>query len=95
MTQKLNVRRLAAILFSLIMASLLGLGGLLAGWYLWARYGPAARDADDMEGYLFGLFVGVVLALCGGVVCLWKFWPRIRPSRAGSISAIERKPLAP
>jgi len=37
-----------------------GLGGSLAGWILWARYGPAARDVDDTDGYLFGLLVGVV-----------------------------------
>jgi hypothetical protein len=93
MRQKLSAKRVAEILFSLLVASLLGLGGSLAGWYLWRQFGPTARDADDTGGYLFGLLVGGVLAVCGGVACLWRFWPRARSSRVESISAVDRKPL--
>jgi hypothetical protein len=58
------------------MACLLGLGGLLAGSYVWDHFGPPANDPDDTNAYLFGLLVGCLLAICGIVGSLWKFWPR-------------------
>lgn len=76
MTDSLPRRRAAAILFSLIMACLLGLGGLLVGSYLWGHFGPPATDPDHTDAYLFALLVGGLLAVCGTVVSLWKFWPR-------------------
>lgn len=76
MVNSLQRRRASAVLFSLIMACLLGLGGLLAGSYLWDHFGPPARDPDDTEAYLVGLLVGGVMAIGGGVTLLWKFWPR-------------------
>ena len=72
----LQQKRAAAILFSLIMACLLGLGGLLAGMYLWGHFGPASKDPDDTDAYLFGLLVGSLLGIGGIVASLWKFWPR-------------------
>ena len=62
--------RAAAILFSLIVACLLGLGGLLAGTYLWGHRGPPAKDPDDTDAYLFGLLVGGVVAMGGCVASL-------------------------
>ena len=76
MVNSLQRRRASAVLFSLITACLLGLGGLLAGSYLWDHFGPPANDPDDTNAYLFGLLVGGLLAICGIVGSLWKFWPR-------------------
>ena len=76
MTTHLRRRRAAAILFSLIAACLLGLGGLLAGSYLWDHFGAPARDPDDIESFFCGLLVGGAMAIGGGVTLLRKFWPR-------------------
>jgi len=76
MTAHLLRRRAAAVLFSLIAAYLLGLGGLLAASYLWDHFGPPARDPDDMDAYFCGLLVGGAMAIGGGVTLLSKFWPR-------------------
>lgn len=76
MTASLTRRRAAAVLFSPIMACLLGLGGLLVTAYLWEHFGPPATDPDDTNAFLFGLLVGALLAACGIVGSLWKFWPR-------------------
>jgi hypothetical protein len=69
-------RAATAILFSLIMACLLGFGGLLAGMYLWGHFGPPAKDYDETDAYLCGLLVGGVVAIGGGAALLWTFWPR-------------------
>jgi hypothetical protein len=66
-------RRAAAVLLSIIMACLLG---LFVGWYLWGHFGRPATDPDDTDGYLFGLLVGCLLAGCGIIGSLGKFWPR-------------------
>jgi hypothetical protein len=80
MTERPQRRRAAAaILFSLIMACLLGFGGLLAGMYLWGHFGPPAKDPDDTDAYFFGLLVGGLMAIGGGTASLWKFWPRATP----------------
>jgi hypothetical protein len=76
MVNSLQRRRASAVLFSLITACLLGLGGLLVGTSLWRHFGPPAKDPDDTNAYLFGLLVGGLLAICGIVGSLWKFWPR-------------------
>jgi hypothetical protein len=93
MRPKLNTKRAAAVLFSLIIASLLGLVGLLFGGWLWDRYALPTRDADDTAAYLCGLLVGGVLALSGGVACLWRFWPHVRAGRTKSVSSPGREPL--
>jgi hypothetical protein len=62
----------AAVLFSLLMASLLALGGDIVGMYLPSRFG----DADETDAYLCGVLVGGVLAIGGGVALVWKLWPR-------------------
>jgi hypothetical protein len=69
-------RAVTAILFSLIMAGLLGLGGRLVGMYLWAHFGRLSKDPDDSDVYLCGLAVGGLMALIAGTISLWKFWPR-------------------
>ena len=79
MANHLLRKRAAAILFSLIVACLLGLGGLLAGTYLWGHSGPPANDPDDTEAYLFGLLVGGLMAVGGCGALLWKSWPRAAP----------------
>jgi hypothetical protein len=71
-------RAAAAILFSLIMACLLGLAGFLAGSYLWGHYGPPADDPDEFDAYLCGLLVGGLLAIGGGIASLRTFWLRPR-----------------
>jgi hypothetical protein len=81
MTKPQLRRAAAAILFSLIMACLLGLGGLLTGTYLWSRYGPPANDPDDTAAYFCGLLVGALMAVGGGIVLLWKFWPHATPEQ--------------
>jgi hypothetical protein len=68
-------RAAVAILFSLIMACLLGLGGLLAGSHVWSHYGTPANDPDDTAGFLCGLLVGGIAAAGGGITSLWMFWP--------------------
>jgi hypothetical protein len=73
-----------AVVFSLIMGGLLAFGGLLLGWYLWGHFGPAPRDPDDTEAYLFGLLIGGAMGLVGGATLLWKFWPRAAPGVADS-----------
>src|SRR2546429_4142346 len=65
MVNSLQRRRASAVLFSLITACLLGLGGLLVGMSLWRHFGPPAKDPDDTDAYLFGLLVGGLLAICG------------------------------
>jgi hypothetical protein len=75
MTRAQLKRAAAAILFSFIMACLLGLSGLLIGMYLWGRFGPPANDPDDTAAYFCGLLVGRLMAVGGGVALLWKFWP--------------------
>lgn len=72
-------RAVAAILFSLIIACLLGFAGLLAGMYLWGHFGPPATDADDTDAYLCGLLAGGIVAVGGYGAMLWKFWPRTTP----------------
>jgi hypothetical protein len=69
-------RAAAAVLFSLIMGCVLGLGGFLGGSYLWGRYGPPANDPDETDAYFCGLLVGGITAVGAGSVSLWKFWPR-------------------
>jgi len=63
----------AAILFSLLIAWLLALGGLLGGSYLCSLYGPLS---DETDTYVCGVLLGGVLAIGGGITLLWKFWPR-------------------
>ena len=75
-TPSLRQWRGSAILFSLIVACLFGLSGLLAGSYVWDRFGPLARDPDNTEGYFCGLLVGGAMAIGAGVTLLFKFWPR-------------------
>jgi hypothetical protein len=79
MSNHLWRRRAATILFSLIVACLVGLGRLLAGSYLWGHLGPPAKDPDDTEAYLCGLLVGGVVVISGFGALLWKFWPRATP----------------
>ena len=64
---------------------MLGLGGLLAGTYLWDTFGPPAKDPDDTDAYFCGLLVGAFMAIGGATASLWKFWPRAMPraSRSG------------
>jgi len=77
MRENSKLRRVAvALLFALLMAFPLGLGGLLGGDYLWSRYGPRATDPDETDAYLCGLLVGGFMAVGGGVTIMWKFWPR-------------------
>ena len=76
MSKSLPQRRGFAILFSLSMACVLGLAGLVVGSYLWGHFGPPAADADDTGGYLFSLLVGGILGAFGIAVPLWMFWPR-------------------
>jgi hypothetical protein len=78
-----------AILFSSIMACVLGFGGLIAGMYLWRHFGPRAKDFDETNAYLCGLLVGGALAIGGGVALLWTFWPRTVP-RASQASLVTR-----
>jgi hypothetical protein len=74
-----RARAVSAVLFSLIMAGLLAFGGLLLGMYLWGHFGPAPRDPDDTDTYLFGLLVGGATGLFAGATLLLKFWPRAAP----------------
>jgi len=76
MTYHLQRRRAATILFSLIVACLLGLCGLLAGSYFWVHLGPPANDPDDTAAYLCGILVGGFTAIGGFAGLPWKFWPR-------------------
>lgn len=74
-----RTRAASSILFSLIMGGLFAFAGLLLGTYLWGHFGPASKDPDDTDAYLFGLLVGGVTGLVGGATLLWKFWPRSAP----------------
>jgi len=59
-------RAATAILFSLIVACLVGFGGLLVGSYLWSHFGIPASDPEDTGAFLCGLLVGGAAAI-GGV----------------------------
>jgi hypothetical protein len=59
------------ILFSLIMACLLGFAGDLLGMYACHFFQPA-NNPDDTNVYLCGLLVGTVMAIGGGVFSLSK-----------------------
>jgi hypothetical protein len=76
-------RAAAAILLSLLMASVLEIVGLLVGSFLWSRYGPPANDPDQVGALFCGVIVGTVMAIGGVVAILWRFWPRnsLGPSR--------------
>jgi hypothetical protein len=75
MLKSLLHRRAVAILFSLLMACVLGLG-LLVSTYFWGHFGPPAADVDDTNGYLFSLLVGGLLGAFEIGGSLWMFWPR-------------------
>jgi hypothetical protein len=77
-------RAVASVLFSLIMACLLGLGGFLGGSYLWSHYGLPSGDPDESDAYFCGLLAGGIIAIAGGTVSLWKFLPRA--SRKSSLT---------
>jgi hypothetical protein len=64
----------------------LGLGGLLAGSYLWGHLGPPAKDPDDTDAYFCGLLVGGVMAIGGFGTLLWKFWPRATTEASQRVS---------
>jgi hypothetical protein len=53
--------RAAVVLFSLITACLLGLGGFLGGSYLWGHYDPPRDDPDEIDAYFSGPLVGKLL----------------------------------
>ena len=69
-------KRAASVVFSVLMACVLGLAGIVVGNYLWGHFGPPAADPDDTQGYLFGLLVGSILSACGIIWSFWMFWPR-------------------
>ena len=73
-------RAAAAVLFSLIVASLLGFGGNLLGMYFCGYFGQSRNSGDDTSVYLCGLILGLAMALGGGSWSLWKFWPRSSPN---------------
>jgi len=68
-------RAVASVLFSSIVACLLGLGGFLGGSYVRSHYGPPSGDPDESDAYSCGLLVGGAIAIAGGTLSLWKFWP--------------------
>jgi hypothetical protein len=79
MIESRRKRAVAAVLFSSIMACLLGFVGLLTGMYVWSHFGHPAHDPDDTDAYLCGLLVGSVTAIGGGAALLWWTWPRVSP----------------
>jgi hypothetical protein len=86
MTKHSKARRATtAMMFSLIMACLIGFIGFLAGMYLWGLFGPPPKDPDDTDAYLCGLLVGGLVAIGGGAVLLRRFWPRATPETSQSI----------
>lgn len=93
MRQKLGAKRTATILFSLIVAALLGFGGLLAGLFVWNQFG--SPSADEAASESVGDIAALVFAVVGGSACLWKFWPRASSSPAQSSPVVDRKPLDP
>lgn len=64
-------RAATAVLFSLIMACLLGFAGDLLGMYACHFFQPA-NNPDDTDVYLCGQVVGPVIAIGGGLFSLWK-----------------------
>jgi hypothetical protein len=78
--QTLRTGRAAAILFSVIMAAVQGLIGLVAGSFLWDRFG--SPQADETTSESVGILAFWVFAILGGCGCLWKFWPRAKENEA-------------
>lgn len=80
----------AAVLFALLLAFPLRLGGLLGGDCSWSHYRPQASDPDETGAYFCGLVVGGFVAVGGSVAILWKFWPRVslQLSQAGDKDSI-------
>jgi hypothetical protein len=77
MREHSKIKRVAAaVVFALLMAFVLGFGGLLGGGYLWSHFGPPANDPDETGALLCGLLVGGSMAVGGATAILWKFWPR-------------------
>jgi hypothetical protein len=74
-------KRVAAILFALLMGCVLGLVGLAAGSYFWGHFGPPPVDVDDVHGYLFSLVAGGLVGAAGIAGSLWMFWPRVAKNR--------------
>ncbi len=64
-------RVVRAILFSLIIACLLGFAGDLLGMYTCHLFRPA-DNPDDSDVYLCGQLVGTVMAICAGAFSLLK-----------------------
>src|SRR5207247_10094481 len=60
----------------LMSRSRLRVARVLGAISLCSHFGLAAKDPHDTDAYLFGLLVGGLLAMCGIVGSLWKFWPR-------------------
>jgi MFS family permease len=72
-----NRRTLAAatIALALIIGTLLGLAGFLAGGYLREHLGSLQTDPDEMASYGWGMLVGGVSAITGFASCMFLFWP--------------------
>ncbi len=73
-------RAAAAVLYSFIVACLLGFGGDLLGMYFCGYFGQTRNGPDDTSVYLCGLILGLAMAFGGGSLSLWKFWPRTTPN---------------
>jgi|SRR5690348_4198497 hypothetical protein len=93
MTNHLQRRRAATILFSLIVACLLGLSGLLAGSYFWVHLGPPANDPDDTDAYLCGLLVGGVMAIGGLQRCYGSFGPALQQKHRNPAESDRQLPI--
>src|ERR1700689_813736 len=65
-------RAAKAILFSLVIACLLGFAGDLFGMYACHLSKPVSNP-DDTDVYLCGQLLGTVMAIGGGLFSLWKF----------------------
>jgi hypothetical protein len=75
-TTNRRTRATATIALALIIETLLGLAGFLAGGYIREHLGSLQTDPDEMASYMWGLLVGGVSALSGFAGCLFVFWPR-------------------
>jgi len=72
---------LATLLFTLIVAAVLGLIGDIVGTYACSRFGGPATDPDDMRSLRCGWIFGAVLAITAAVISVRLFWPRRREQR--------------
>jgi len=73
-------RAIGAVLFSLLIGSVLAFVGFFAGAYLGNRFGSPSHDGDDVQAYFWGISVAMIAWLVATLILSYKLWPRDQSS---------------